>query len=497
MAKNLSVDYLVVGAGAMGMAFVDTLLTDTKDTKIAIVDRYARPGGHWTIAYPFVRLHQPSDFYGVNSRRLGEGQIDQVGWNKGLYELAGVDEICAYYSTVMQRTFLPSGRVTYYPKHEYLSGGTFRSLVTDQKFQVTENTRIVDATYMKVRVPAMAPPLYHVSKGVTLITPNDLPKITRPHKEYAVVGAGKTGIDACLWLLSHGVDPGLIRWIIPRDSWFIPRGALQPGPGFEKSNAASITATNTSIMAATSLDDLFRRLESHAQLKRLDERVKPTMFRCASVSLAELDQIKKLSKIVRQGRVVRLDVDKVTLERASYVPTPDTLYIDCTADALARLEPVPVFQGNQITLQSVRYCQQVFSAAFIAHVETAYDDEQKKNELCHVVLHPDKCADYLSVTMESHLNGLRWAAEPKTAAWLSQARLDWFGTLLPPAPEDPTAAAEFYGAIAAQARAVCDKLGYLVEQTQKDNSVETNTEADVKAGVTEEITTRGKPVAAH
>ncbi len=27
------------------------------------------PGGHWTRAYPFVRLHQPSAYYGVNSRR--------------------------------------------------------------------------------------------------------------------------------------------------------------------------------------------------------------------------------------------------------------------------------------------------------------------------------------------------------------------------------------------------------------------------------------------
>ena len=37
--------------------------------------------------------------------------IDKVGWNKGLYELASRDEVCAYYDTVMNQTFLPSGRV--------------------------------------------------------------------------------------------------------------------------------------------------------------------------------------------------------------------------------------------------------------------------------------------------------------------------------------------------------------------------------------------------
>ena len=68
----IEVDYLIVGAGAAGMAFADSLVTETKST-IAIVDRQHRPGGHWTNAYPFVRLHQPSAFYGVNSRPLGTG----------------------------------------------------------------------------------------------------------------------------------------------------------------------------------------------------------------------------------------------------------------------------------------------------------------------------------------------------------------------------------------------------------------------------------------
>jgi hypothetical protein len=494
---TLSVDYLIIGAGAMGLAFADTMLSDSSAT-LAIVDRYGRPGGHWTIAYPYVRLHQPSDFYGVNSRRLGEGQIDRVGWNKGLYELATADEICGYYSKVMNQTLLASGRVTYYPKHEYLGDGTFQSLITGQRIQVTKVTRIVDATYMKVKVPAMAPPLYQVADGVTLIPPNNLPQVTRPYKEYVVVGAGKTGIDACLWLLTQGVNPDSIRWIMPRDSWYIERGALQPGPEFEAKNTGTIMATNTSVMAATSLADLFQRLESHVLLTRLDPKVTPTMFRCASVSLAELDQLRRLTKIVRQGRVVRLAVDLVTLEQGSYVPAPDTLYVDCTADALARLKPVPVFQGKQITLQSVRYCQQVFSAAFIAHVEATYvhnddgeENTKKKNDLCHVVPHPDTAADYLSVTMSSHRNGLRWAAEPKTAAWLAGARLDWFGTLMPKAPGDLDAAREFYAAIAQQTAASCDKLEFLMDQAQTSNEVATDDDLKPEETVPAEL------VAAH
>ena len=53
---TLQADYLVVGTGAMGMAFVDTLLTET-DATIVMVDKHGKPGGHWNDAYPFVHLH--------------------------------------------------------------------------------------------------------------------------------------------------------------------------------------------------------------------------------------------------------------------------------------------------------------------------------------------------------------------------------------------------------------------------------------------------------
>lgn len=81
----------MVGVGAMGMAFVDTLLTES-DATVAMVDRHHQPGGHWTVASPYVRPHQPSSFYGGGATELGSGRIDEVGWNKGLCELASAGE---------------------------------------------------------------------------------------------------------------------------------------------------------------------------------------------------------------------------------------------------------------------------------------------------------------------------------------------------------------------------------------------------------------------
>ena len=74
----LETDYLVVGAGAAGMAFTDALV-DHADVSVALVDRRHAVGGHWLDAYPFVRLHQASAFYGVASTLLGGGRVQQDG----------------------------------------------------------------------------------------------------------------------------------------------------------------------------------------------------------------------------------------------------------------------------------------------------------------------------------------------------------------------------------------------------------------------------------
>ena len=70
VTTTVDVDYLVVGAGATGMAFTDALI-DHADVRVALVDRRHGVGGHWLEAYPFVRLHQSSTFYGVASTVLG------------------------------------------------------------------------------------------------------------------------------------------------------------------------------------------------------------------------------------------------------------------------------------------------------------------------------------------------------------------------------------------------------------------------------------------
>ena len=45
-------------------------------------------------------------------------------------------------------------------------------------------------------------------------------------ENFLIVGGGKTGIDAVLYLMDHGVDPDKLMWIVPNDAWFFNRSRL-------------------------------------------------------------------------------------------------------------------------------------------------------------------------------------------------------------------------------------------------------------------------------
>ena len=427
MSERFTSDYLVVGAGAMGMAFTDVLLTETEAT-ITIVDRHARPGGHWNDSYPFVRLHQPSSFYGVNSRKLGNDTKDRVGWNSGLYELASGTEVVTYFEQVMDQQFLPSGRVRYLPMSEYLGDGLVRGLTSDQE-TIVESRKTVDSTYMNVTVPSVTPPSYEVTGGVRCVPPNQLPEVAEAPDGYLIVGGGKTAIDSCLWLLSNNVDPEEIRWVVPRDQWMLDRAYIQPGPEFAVQVMLRQAETMEIAANSSSLDQMFDRLVERGVLLRLDAAVRPTMFRCCTVTQLELDQLRRIRNVVRSGHVKKIGLNRIDLDEDTITTSPNTVHVDCTADGLARRPIRPIFEENHLTLQTVRSCQQVFSAAFIAHVEAAYEDEATKNDLCTVVSHPDDTLDWVRTTVENALNSIKWNGDPELKAWLSEARLDGFSRL--------------------------------------------------------------------
>ena len=179
----------------------------------------------------------------------------------------------------------------------------FVSRLTGAVTMVRVRCRVVDARYLETSIPATHTPSFDAEPGVHLIPVNDLVRLTGPASGYTVIGGGKTAMDACIWLLENGVPPEVIRWIRPRDAWLLDRAYQQPldlvpwlAEGVSRYLEAAAQADDAS--------DLFRRLEACGQLIRLDPAVEPTVYRCATVSEAELKSLRRIEDVVRHGRVV-------------------------------------------------------------------------------------------------------------------------------------------------------------------------------------------------
>lgn len=442
--EQIDTDYLVIGSGTAGLAFADTLLAES-DAHITIVDRHGKPGGHWNDAYPFVTLHQPSAFYGVNSMELGSGRKDTHGLNAGLYELASGPEISGYFDRVMNHRLLPSGRVSYHPLSNHLGDGLVESLLSGRQTQFNVRRKTVDARYYSPPVPSTHVPRFSVAEGVDLVPPNALPGLwarsqgpqARPlPKHFVVLGAGKTAMDACIWLLQSGAEPSSIHWVVPRDSWLINRVTTQNGPEFFHEAIGGQVRQMTALAEATSVEDLFLRLEACGTLLRIDSSRTPTMFHLATVSEREVAELRRIQQVVRLGRVQALEPGRMVLDQGSVAVEPGTLFIDCTASAVEPRPHVPIFQGNQIVLQMVRLPQPAFSAAITAYVEAHYDSDAEKNRLCGSVPFPHTLADYPKSLMVGMWNQAQWGQDKALRQWVRESRLDGFGKLMSSAPKD-------------------------------------------------------------
>lgn len=422
MLDLLDTDYLVVGAGAAGMAFTDELLAHS-DATVAIVDRRHAPGGHWHDAYPFVRLHQPSTFYGVSSVPLGEDRIDQAGTNAGFYELAGPEEIRAYYERVMHRHFLPTGRVRYFPACDHLGEGRFVSRLTGEACQARVRRRIVDTTYLEGRVPATSPPPFEVAEGVRCVPVGELTRLEEPPERYVIVGAGKTSLDACVWLLEQGVPADAIRWIKPREAWWLNRRFQQPltlVPELYRGAALQLEA----MAEATSVDDLMARLEAEGIFLRVDPTQRATMFRGALVSEAEVELLRRIEDVVRMGHVRRIDRDEIVLDEGR-VPTDErTLHVHCAARGLGRPPQRPVFEPGRVTTQPILWGFACYQAAMLGVVEATVESDEEKNRLCTPIPYWNRTEDYASAFLATIAGDQSRYAHPALAKWAKTTRLN-------------------------------------------------------------------------
>ena len=424
---NHEIDYLIVGAGAVGLAFADVLLAEDKDATIAIVDRHSAPGGHWNDAYPFVRLHQPSAFYGVESLPLGQDRIDEDGPNSGFYELAGVGELLAYFEHAL-RAILATGRATYLPSSDHLGEGRVRKLFSGEERQFTVRRRIVDATFYETSVPSTHTPKFEIAAGARMATPAQLPGLVqRPDTipaHFAILGGGKTAMDCGVWLLQQGVRPEAISWVRPRESWLINRRFTQPGLDFFEASLDNQLALMRAAVDAEAARDIFHRLEPEGYMLRIDQSVEPTKFFFATISTGEVELLRQIERVVRFGHVRRIEPGRMIGESGEESVPEDTLFIDCTASAVRAKPGRPLFADGLITLQPLQAPLVTMSAAVTAWLEVHRDTDEARNALATPVALADSIAHYPVVLLGNAMNRMRWMQEPDLAKWLGRSRLD-------------------------------------------------------------------------
>ncbi|MFC1681745.1 NAD(P)/FAD-dependent oxidoreductase [Pseudomonadota bacterium] len=425
----IKTDYLVVGAGAAGMIFADEMLTHS-DARIVIVDRRFCPGGHWNDAYPFVRLHQPSAFYGAGSRELGSRRIETSGPNAGLYQQAGGAEISAYFEQLMHERLLPSGRVQFFPLHDYQGdwSGNHRiiSLVNGESRQVHVASKLVDTTFYRVSTPLTHKPSFEVGRGVQVIPPNGLPNAVAPHRKYVVIGGGKTSMDVLIWLLEHGVRADALKWIVPRDSWLINRETIQPGDAGMARMVEGQAHYLDAAAHASCLDEFYDRLERAGELLRVDPNVRPGMFHQATISHGELGMLRQVRNLIRASHVRRIEANVMVFDMGEMPTEPDALYIDCTARSISWRTTKPVFDGPRITMQFVRDGRMSFSAAAIGFVEAIIGDERRKNNLCARIPYEEHLVTLPKAMLAELRNGEAWSKDPEMRDWARKHRLAGF-----------------------------------------------------------------------
>ena len=409
-----------MGAGATGMAFTDALI-DHADVRVAMVDRRHSVGGHWLDAYPFVRLHQASAFYGVASTLLGGGRVQQHGPEAGLQERATMSEICAYYGHILADRLLESGKVEFFANCEYVRDRHIVSRISAQRLEVPQRCRIVDARYLAPDIPVETLPPFGVADGANVVSVNDLASLAEAPSQYVIVGSGKTATDACVWLLGRGVDPDAICWVRPRDPWMLNRAVVQPDPTVFLGMVAD---TMQAAVAASSVEDLFLRLEDAGIMVRIDRSVTPTMAKTPTLASWELEQLRTIENVVRLGHIQLVQPGRITLAHGSVALAEDALVVHCAASGLKYPPSVPIWGPAAITLQPIRTGFPCFGAALAGYVEATREDDMEKNRLCPPTPYANTLAEWANMNVLGTRAAMSFGSEPDIKAWADRVALN-------------------------------------------------------------------------
>jgi hypothetical protein len=103
-------------------------------------------------------------------------------------------------------------------------------------------------------------------------------------------------------------------------------------------------------------------------------------------------------------------------------PRPSTA---CMSTARLPASPIihRVFTGNWITLQRMQTCQPAFSVVLIAYVESAFDEETEKNNICVPISRTPVLEDWLHMLRLDFVKRQIWRLYPRLSECVDASRL--------------------------------------------------------------------------
>ena len=225
------------------------------------------------------------------------------------------------------------------------------------------------------------------------------------------------------------------------DSWLINRSTTQPGARFFDQSVGGFADQLEAMRDAESVDDMFERFEAAGIMLRIDPLTTPSMFHYATVSQGEIDQLRRIERVHREGRIATVGRHELVTQAGERISVePDTLYIDCTATAVEfnAGDSRPVFEDGLITLQALRAPLVTFSAAIAAFVEAHFATDKEKNKLCGPVILADTPAEYVASLIGNMMNQKAWSQDREIREWLNNCRLNPLGSTVRDAdPNNP------------------------------------------------------------
>ena len=260
------------------------------------------------------------------------------------------------------------------------------------------------------------------------------------------------------WLLDRGTDPDAITWIRPGDTWLLNRAFFQPG---QSRTLAGVVLQLEAMVASESVEEVYERLEEHGVMLRTDRSVVPTMMKGATVSLRELEQLRRISNVVRRGHIERIEPDEIVLEEGSIPTTPAHLHVHCAASGLSDNPPRPIFTDDTIPLQLVTRVGLTLSGALEGFLEATGRTTDEKNALCPPTVMPHTPFDYLRAVLAGISTEMGWQEAPELRAWLDRARLNLLSGL---ENEDGATVRELQGRLFAALFPALDKLQVFAAQ---------------------------------